>query len=75
MLQKWYLNNQEDSSSLGDAEGMMPGMSMTAQLPSGPDFAKKAMPALMSTCECEACKILRNAHSAGKTDRPCVYES
>lgn len=51
---------------------MMPGMPMSAQLPTGPDSAKKAMAALMSalttSCECEACKILRGMAQDLKVD-------
>ena len=47
-------------------------MGMPSQLPSGPDSAKKAMAALMSaltsSCECEACKILREMGKDLKSD-------
>lgn len=51
---------------------MIPGMPIGNQLPSGPDSAKKAMAALMSaltsSCECEACKILRGMAQDLKVD-------
>jgi len=51
---------------------MMPSMGLPPSLPTGPDSAKKAMAALMSaltsTCECEACKILRSMAEDLKTD-------
>jgi hypothetical protein len=51
---------------------MMPSMGMPQALPSGPDSAKKAMAALMSalttSCECEACKILRGMAQDLKVD-------
>jgi len=51
---------------------MMPGMSMAPQLPTGPESAKKAMAAILSatssTCDCEACKILREMAQSLKAD-------
>jgi len=51
---------------------MMPGMSMPSALPAGPDSAKKAMAAILSavssSCDCEACKILREMAQSLKAD-------